>query len=65
MTVVHIASSREAAEALKARLETEGLLVVVRAVEQEKSSERGCYEVLVPQTEAEEALEILNAPNKR
>lgn len=65
MTVVHIAPTRGAAEELKARLETEGLLVVLRPVEQNRSGERGSYEVLVPQTEAEEALEILNAPNKR
>ncbi|MDI6870922.1 MAG: glutamate decarboxylase [Bacillota bacterium] len=61
LTVVHIAPNREAAEAAKARLEEEGLLVVVRAVEEVQRGERRYYEVLVPQGEAEEALAILNA----
>lgn len=64
MTVVHIAPTREAAEATKARLEEEGLLVVVRPVAEVRPRERSHYELLVPQAEAEEALFILNAPRK-
>lgn len=65
LTVVHIAPNREVAEGLKARLEEEGLLVVVRAVVATATGGRCSYELLVPQTEAEEALEILNdAPRK-
>jgi hypothetical protein len=64
LTVVHIAPSREAAEATKARLEEEGLLVVLRRVEAVRARERGHYELLVPQAEAEEALVVLNAPRK-
>jgi hypothetical protein len=60
--VVHIAPNREAAEGTKARLAEEGLLAVVRAVERATVARRGYFEVLVPQTEAEEALEILNTP---
>lgn len=61
LTVVHIAPNREAAEVVKARLEKEGLLVVVRAVEELQAARRGMYELLVPQAEAAEALEVLSA----
>ncbi|MGE5554261.1 MAG: glutamate decarboxylase [Betaproteobacteria bacterium] len=64
LTVVHIAPTRQAAEATKARLEKEGLLVVVRAAEEGRPRARIYYELLVPQAEAEEALAVLNAPSK-
>lgn len=61
LTVVHIAPNRETAERIKARLEEEGLLVMVRPVERLDPGKHSHYELLVPHTEAEEALAILNA----
>ncbi|MGE5507803.1 MAG: hypothetical protein ACM3RP_04870 [Chitinophagales bacterium] len=59
-TVVHIAPSRVSADQLKARLESEGLLVMVRPVEALTQGGDGHFELLVPEAEAEEAHEILN-----
>ncbi len=64
LTVVHIAPNRETAEEIKSRLEAEGLLAIVRAVENLRPGERSYFELLVPQTEAEEAFAILNAPHR-
>lgn len=61
LTVVYIAPNREAAEGIKARLQEKGLVARVRAVEELQAAKRGLHEVLVPQAEAEEALEVLNA----
>lgn len=61
LTVVHIAPNREAADRIKARLEEEGLLVMVRPVSRLDSGKYSHYELMVPHAEAEEALAILNA----
>lgn len=51
-TVVYIAQSEASAKALQSALEADGLLVRLRPVSREAD---GCYEVLVPETEVDEA----------
>lgn len=59
-TVVYVAPNREVGERLKARLEGEGLLVVLRptGVTTEKGSTN--YEIMVPKSEVQEAQEALS-----
>jgi len=59
-TVVYIAPSVSLAEQLKDRLSKEGLLVTLRAVGAVSLEDAKAIEVLVPETEAEEASEIIN-----
>lgn len=59
-TVVYIASNRTAAEKLKKILDREGLLVRLRTVGIPHSGYESNIEVLVPESEAEEAHEILS-----
>ena len=58
-TVVYIAPNRPAAEQLKAILTNEGLLVMLRSVGVPHLGDSGSVEILVPESEAEEAHEIL------
>lgn len=57
-TVVYIAPHKKAAEKLKDVLMREGLLVQLRPVG--LPHDNGAIEILVPESEAEEALEIIN-----
>lgn len=59
-TVVYIAPSKSLAERVRQVLEQEGLLVTVRALD-DNQDQRGGIEILVPETEAEEAHEVLAA----
>ncbi len=59
-TVVYIASGNRTAEYLKDLLVKEGLLVNLRAAGTSSKSGEPPVEILVPETEAEEAYEILN-----
>lgn len=59
-TVVYIASSRQLAENLKATLTAEGILVKLRAAGSPKAGDAGAHEILVPESEAEEAHEIIS-----
>jgi hypothetical protein len=59
-TVVYIASSRKLAESLKATLIDEGLLVTLRSAGSSQVGDTGAHEILVPESEAEEAHEIIN-----
>lgn len=59
-TVVYIASSRQLAEDLKANLTSEGLLVMLRAAGSSQAGDTGAHEILVPESEAEEAHEIIS-----
>ena len=59
-TVVYIAPSRDAAEKLKRVLGHEGILATIRPVGLQMVSELGNYEVLVSETEAEEAQEMVS-----
>lgn len=67
-TVVYIAPNKVIAEQLKSLLENEGILVMLRSVSVPHLGDSGAVEVLVPETEAEEASLILtysagNPPN--
>lgn len=60
-TVVYISSNKTTAEQVKTLLSKEGLLVQLRPVGVPHFGDAGSVEVLVPESEAEEAQEILNA----
>ncbi|MHB8156791.1 MAG: putative signal transducing protein [Desulfocucumaceae bacterium] len=60
-TVVYIFSNRILAEQLKAILTEEGLLATVRPVGIPHLGDSGPFELLVPESEAEEAQEIINS----
>ncbi|NLK51314.1 MAG: glutamate decarboxylase [Syntrophomonadaceae bacterium] len=60
-TVVYIAPNRGAAENLKKVLAAEGLLVQLRPVGLPQSGDTNSVEILVPESEVEEAHEILAA----
>ncbi|MCG0278082.1 MAG: glutamate decarboxylase [Thermanaeromonas sp.] len=64
-TVVYIASSEKAATRLKEILTREGLLVKLRPVGTSHGENLGGYEILVPESEAEEAHEILSSALSR
>ncbi len=58
--VVYIASNKEKAESLSSRLEAEGFLVRLGADETLEDARCTAHiELLVPESEAEEALELL------
>jgi hypothetical protein len=59
--VVYIAQSRSVAETIKKILTSEGLLVTLRPVGVPHFEDGGAVEVLVPESEAEEAHEILTS----
>ena len=58
-TVVYMAQNQEVVETLKSILEQEGLLVKVRPVSRSDDGEGTCFEVLVPESEVEEAHGII------
>lgn len=58
-TVVYIAPNRTVAEQMKSILEMEGILVMLRAIGAPQLGDSGSVEIMVPQSEAEEAAEIL------
>ncbi|MDD2421958.1 MAG: DUF2007 domain-containing protein [Heliobacteriaceae bacterium] len=59
-TVVYIAPNRVTAEMLKNVLSVEGLLVMLRPVGVPHLGDSGSVEILVPESEVEEAHEILS-----
>lgn len=59
-TVIYIASNRQLAEQLKKTLTDEGLLVQLRAAGSLQVGDSGAFEILVPESEAEEAHEIIS-----
>jgi hypothetical protein len=58
--VVHIAQNQTDAEMVKGILDAEGLLVMLRPAGIPHLGASGAFEVLVPESEAESAQEILN-----
>ncbi|NLJ33435.1 MAG: DUF2007 domain-containing protein [Firmicutes bacterium] len=60
-TVVYIARNRIEAETLKGILDGEGVLVTLRPVGVPHFGDSGNVEILVPESEAEEAHAILNS----
>lgn len=60
-TVVYIAQNRTIAEMLEKILVSEGLLVMLRPAGIPHFGDSGAVEILVPESEAEEAHEILSS----
>lgn len=58
-TVVYIAPNRHEAERIRQTLAREGLLVKLRTVRSTKGTDNGLVEVLVPEAEIDEALEVI------
>ncbi|MCL6611370.1 MAG: DUF2007 domain-containing protein [Peptococcaceae bacterium] len=59
-TVVYIAPHKREAERIKDLLSGEGFLVKLKPVGLSQSGDCGPVEVLVPESEVEEAMEIIN-----
>lgn len=60
-TVVYIAPTKGVAERLKEEISNEGLLVQLRSLGLPNGRETGSVEILVPESEVDEALEIINS----
>lgn len=60
-TVVYFAPNRAEADMVKRMLDSEGLLVNLRPVGIFQINETCAFEVIVPESEAEEAQEILSS----
>ncbi len=60
-TVVYIAPNKTVAESLQKVLNDEGLLVMLRAIGLPHVGDISAVEILVPESEVDEAMEILNA----
>ncbi len=58
-TVVYIAPNRVIADMMKELLENEGILTMLRPIEAPHFGASGSVEVLVPESEIEEAHEII------
>lgn len=61
LTVVYIAPNRPVAEMLRETLQAEGIIAVLRPVGVPHLGEAANVEILVPESEAEEATEIIHA----
>lgn len=59
-TVVYIAPNKREAERLQHTLTQEGLLVKLRNIGLPNANDNGSVEILVPESEVDEALEIIN-----
>ena len=57
--VVFVAQSAETAEKIKELIMANGLLVKVRAINGSAEEKYGCYEILVPESELDEAHSII------
>ena len=60
-TVVYIAPSRAIAESLQDVLSSEGVLVMLRNIGIPHVGDSSAVEILVPESEVDEAMEILNS----
>lgn len=58
-TVVYMAQNKEMADRLQGFLEEGGLLVKLRPINKVVETEDNCYEILVPESEVEEAHSII------
>jgi hypothetical protein len=63
--VIYIAPNRFEAERIREILAREGLLCKPRLANLSTISDTGCVEILVPEAEAEEALDILQGVLER
>ncbi len=60
-TVVFIAPTESKAELIAAKLSEEGMMVKVRSLKGSANQEFSSAEILVPESEAEEALELIQS----
>ena len=60
-TVVYIAPSLREAEKIEKLLSTEGFLVKLRTIGLPQTNDACSVEILVPESEVDEALEIINS----
>lgn len=60
-TVVYIAPNKMEADKLEKHLTAEGFLVKIRAIGPPQAGKAGSVEILVPESEVDEALEIINS----
>ena len=58
-TTVYMAQNKENAECLRVKIETEGIIVMLRAIHTQDTAVDECYEILVPKAELETALDII------
>ena len=58
-TVIYMAQGREAADNLRALLENAGILVKIRPVTKAAEGEANAFEILIPQTEKDEAHKVI------
>lgn len=59
-TVVYIAPNKREAERLQQALSEEGLLVKLRNIGLPSASDNSSVEILVPESEVDEALDVIN-----
>ena len=59
-TVVYIARNKIEVERLKKKLTREGLLIKIKLIGCNKDEDEGSYEILVPASEVNEAMEVIN-----
>lgn len=59
-TVVYVAQSRQETEKIQSALSNQGVLVKIRQIGKEKDG-HGLFEILVPQTEVDDAYTILTS----
>lgn len=59
-TVIYIAPNKKEAERIQKVLSAEGLLVKLRSLGSDQQKNSRSVEILVPESEASEALEIIN-----
>jgi len=59
-TVVYIAPNKKEAERLEKLLTTEGFLVKLRVIGLPQANNNCSVEILVPESEVDEAMEIIN-----
>lgn len=64
-TVVYIAPTKAVADRIKDALSIEGLLVQLRAIGLPQAGENSSVEILVPESEVDEAMEIINSSSLR
>lgn len=57
--VVYMAQSREIAESVQQLLEKNGLIVKIRSLRCEEESSSDCFELLVPESEVQQALSLI------
>ena len=60
-TSIYMAQSFDKAKELRAAIEKNGIIVMLKQIKLEDTSGKDCFEILVPRAEVEKALEIIIA----